>query len=71
MIDGAIVGLVQGFVPDDALMGLADPLIALGVGYFRRNSTLKTLGGYQLGLKLPAMVGSKQNGTFGVSSQVG
>lgn len=70
VIDGVVVGVAQGFVPDGALYGLADPLIMLGVGYFRHNPTLKTLGGYQLGLKLPALLGQRQGTQLGAPSQV-
>ena len=52
IIDGVIVGAIQGVIPDDALMGYGDTLVPIGVGWFRKNPTLQTIGGYQLGLKL-------------------
>lgn len=70
VIDGVMVGVAQGFIPDGALYGLADPLVMLGVGYFRRNAALKTLGGYQLGLKIPALLGQRQGNGLGAPSQV-
>lgn len=52
VLDGVIVGAVQGMVPDNALWGYGDSLVPIGVGWFRKNKTLQTIGGYQLGLKI-------------------
>ena len=54
-IDGLIVGVAQTALPD--VIPMQDPLIALGVGWFRKNPTLMTLGGIQLGAALGGMVG--------------
>jgi uncharacterized protein (DUF2062 family) len=68
-IDGIIVGIAQTALPD--VMPMQDPLIALGVGWFRRNPTLMTLGGVQLGAQLGSMVGGAiGTGKSGVVSQV-
>ena len=52
IVDGVLVGAVQGVIPDDFLMGYGDTMVPLAVGWFRKNSTLQTIGGYQLGLKI-------------------
>ena len=52
IVDGVLVGAVQGVIPNDFLMGYGDALVPIGVGWFRKNSTLQTIGGYQLGLKI-------------------
>ena len=52
VLDGVIVGAVQGMIPNDALFGYGDSLVPIGVGWFRKNKTLQTIGGYQLGLKV-------------------
>ncbi|MBE3113073.1 MAG: hypothetical protein IMZ49_00440 [Actinobacteria bacterium] len=70
-IDGIIVGVAQTALPD--VIPMQDPLIALGVGWFRHNPTLMTLGGVQLGAQLGAMVGGAiggGNGKIGGVSQV-
>jgi len=36
---------------------MQEPLVTLGVGWFRKNPTLATLGGVQLGAALGSMVG--------------
>lgn len=69
-LDGVIVGAIQGFVPDDALFGFADPLVMAGVGWWRKNQTLQTLAGYQAGLKISKMFGGNQTNIGGVNSQV-
>jgi len=58
MIDGMITGLVQSYVPNDALGGYADSLVPIAVGYFRRNKTLQTIGAYQLGVKIASNIGA-------------
>jgi hypothetical protein len=60
IIDGVIVGVAQTALP--TVIPMQDPLIALGVGWFRRNPTLTTLGGIQLGAQLGAMVGGGKIG---------
>jgi len=68
-IDGVIVGVLQTALPD--VIPMQDGLVALGVGFFRRNSTLMTLGGVQLGAQLGSMVGGVVGtGKAGVASQV-
>jgi hypothetical protein len=69
-IDGIIVGVAQTALPD--VIPMQDPLIALGVGWFRRNPTLMTLGGVQLGAQLGGMIGGAigTNGKVGGVSQV-
>jgi hypothetical protein len=70
-LDGIIVGVAQTALPD--VIPMQDPLIALGVGWFRHNPTLMTLGGVQLGAQLGAMVGGAiggGNGKIGGVSQV-
>jgi hypothetical protein len=67
-IDGAIVGIAQTALPD--VIPMQDPLIALGVGWFRRNPTLMTLGGVQLGAQLGGMIGGITGGKVGGVSQV-
>lgn len=52
VLDGVIVGAVQGMVPNNALWGYGDALVPIGVGWFRKNKVLQTIGGYQLGLKI-------------------
>ena len=68
-IDGLIVGIAQTALPD--VIPMQDPLIALGVGWFRHNPTLMTLGGIQLGASLGQMVGGGLGGLrIGGVSQV-
>lgn len=68
ILDGAIVGGIQGMIPDDALWGYGDALVPIGVGWFRKNDTLKTIGGYQLGLKIAESL-AKQGATPGFKGQ--
>jgi len=68
VIDGVLVGAIQGVIPNDFLMGYGDSLVPLGVGWFRKNPTLQTIGGYQLGLKLASSF-SSGGGTPGFTSQ--
>ena len=68
-IDGVLVGIAQTALPD--VIPMQDPLIALGVGWFRRNPTLMTLGGVQLGAQLGGMIGGITGGSkVGGASQV-
>lgn len=68
VLDGVIVGAIQGMVPQDALWGYGDSLVPIGVGWFRKNKTLQTIGGYQLGLKI-AQGFSGQGATPGFRGQ--
>lgn len=68
ILDGVIVGAVQGMVPANALWGYGDSLVPIGVGWFRKNKTLQTIGGYQLGLKV-AQGFSGQGATPGFRGQ--
>lgn len=68
VIDGVLVGAVQGVIPDDFLMGYGDALVPLGVGWFRKNQTLQTIGGYQLGLKIASSM-TKGGATPGFTGQ--
>ena len=52
VIDGVLVGAIQGMVPNNLAGGWVDAAVPLGVGWFRKNTTLQTIGGYQLGLKI-------------------
>lgn len=54
-IDGIIVGIAQAAIPD--MIPMQDPLIAVGVGWYRKNPTLVTWGGIQLGAYLGGMIG--------------
>ncbi len=69
-IDGVIVGALQTALPD--VIPMQDPLIALGVGWFRRNPTLITLGGVQAGAALGSMLGGSlgTNKVAGITAQV-
>jgi hypothetical protein len=68
VLDGAVVGAVQGMVPDNALWGYGDALVPIGVGWFRKNPVLQTIGGYQLGLKIASSM-SRQGGSPGFTGQ--
>jgi hypothetical protein len=52
IIDGVLTGAVQGMIPNNALWGYGDSLAPIAIGWFRKNSTLQTIGGYQLGMKI-------------------
>lgn len=62
-IDGAIVGVAQAALPD--VIPYQDPLICLGVGWFRKNPTLVTLGGIQLGAALGSGLAGGLGGILG------
>ena len=68
VIDGVIVGAIQNVIPNNALYGFGDVLVPLGVGWFRKNPVLQTIGGYQLGLKLAGLMTGVQGGS-GFTSQ--
>ena len=68
VIDGVIVGAVQNVIPNNALYGFGDVLVPLGVGWFRKNPVLQTIGGYQLGLKLAGLLTGVSGGS-GFTSQ--
>lgn len=69
VLDGAIVGVAQGYIPPTALFGFGDVLVPLGVGWFRKNPTLQVIGGYQLGIKLAAGIGGGGGGSIGFRGQ--
>lgn len=69
IIDGAMTGAIQGIIPDNALWGFGDSLAVLGVGWFRKNATLQTIGGYQLGLKLASQMAGGKGGAAGFVTQ--
>lgn len=58
IIDGLIVGVASSFLRGK--IPYADPLVTLGVGYFRKNATLKTLGAVELG---EALIGGALGGS--------
>lgn len=62
------MGIAQTVIPD--VIPLQDSLISLGVGWFRRNPTLTTLGGVQLGAQLGGMIGNVTGIKSGGVSQV-
>lgn len=68
VIDGVLVGAVQGMVPSNALWGYGDALVPIGVGWFRKNPTLQVIGGYQLGLKIASGF-AQGGGTVGFKGQ--
>lgn len=65
VIDGALVGVVNTALPK--FIPMQEPLVTLGVGWFRRNPTLTTLGGIQLGAQLGQMLSGGLGGIFGGS----
>lgn len=69
VLDGVIVGAVQGMVPAGALWGFGDALVPIGVGWFRKNNVLQTIGGYQLGLKIAQGMAGQGLGTAGFRGQ--
>lgn len=62
VVDGVLTGVAQSVIPDS--IPFADELAPIGVGWFRKNDTLMTLGGYSLGTKLASMI----TGGFGGNS---
>lgn len=55
-IDGVMAGAVGGLA-SRYLGAYGQPIGTLGVGWFRKNNTLMTLGGMQLGSMLLGMTG--------------
>jgi len=68
VLDGVMTGAVQGMIPNDALWGYGDSMAPIAVGWFRKNKTLQTIGGYQLGLKIAGGLAG-QGATPGFRSQ--
>lgn len=60
IIDGALAG-IAGQLAGNFMGGFGQPIAHLGIGYFRKNNTLKTLGGIELG----SMLGQRVGGMFG------
>lgn len=60
IIDGALAG-VAGNIASRYVGAWGAPIATLGIGYFRKNNTLKTIGGIEAG----AMLGSMVGGVFG------
>jgi len=72
IIDGALVGVI-GKLASNYMGVWGQPLATLGVGMFRNNTTLKTLGGVQLGTIAASYIpfiggngGTTTNGSSGV-----
>jgi len=63
IIDGVLVGAARGFLNGKIPFGSA--IATLGVGFFRNNATLKTLGGIELGQALLGGVLGGGNGGGG------
>jgi len=69
IIDGALAGL-GGQILGNYIGAYGAPIATLGVGFIRKNNTLKTLGGVELGASLAGMIpifgggGSGGNGFF-------
>ena len=68
IIDGALAG-IAGNLGSKYLGSWGAPLAYLGVGMFRKNSTISTLGGIQLGAQIGTMIpvlggGGNGNGGF-------
>jgi len=62
---GALTGIVQSFIPNDALGGVGDAAVPIAVGYFMKDKTLITIGGYQLGVKLASGFGAPKSSVGG------
>jgi hypothetical protein len=65
VIDGVLAGAVGGLATK-YIGGYGQPVATLGIGWFRHNSTLMTLGGMQIGNMLTGMFGggSSSGGSF-------
>ena len=63
IIDGLLAGAGAGLIKNFVNFPMADDLALLGVGYFRKNNTLKTLGAIGLAGDLLNFsgIGNKQN----------
>jgi len=67
MVDGLLAG-AGGNVLSGFIGNWGTPIATLGVGWFRKNTTLKTIGGMQLGYQLGSMIpviGNKSGGSNG------
>lgn len=69
VVDGVLTGAIQNVVPAGALGGFAHPLVPIAIGWFRKNKTLQTIGGYQLGLKLASGMGAGNGSGLGLIGQ--
>lgn len=65
VIDGVLAGAVGGLATK-FIGGYGQPVATLGIGWFRHNPTLMTLGGMQIGNMLTGMFGggSSSGGSF-------
>lgn len=63
VIDGLIAGAGANLIKKFVNVPFADDIAVLGVGYFRNNTTLKTLGG--MGLASDLLGGMNLGGTNG------
>lgn len=61
LIDGVLVGVVNGFMPE-GILRTAAPLM---VGYFRGNNTLQVIGALQLGQSFSGIFTNALGGIFG------
>ena len=64
IIDGVLAGAVGSYA-GNFLGGFGEPAAYIGIGWFRKNSTLSTLGGVQLGAMLGSMLGGGGSGNGG------
>lgn len=64
ILDGAIAGVAGGIL-SNWLGGYGRPAGHLAVGYFRKNNTLKTIGGVELGEALAGGIGGMFGGNGG------
>lgn len=58
MAPGFLSGVIQSFVPNDALGGFADPAVPAVVGYLMKDDTMMSLGAYQLGIRASQKFGA-------------
>lgn len=68
ILDGVLAG-VGGQLAGKYIGGWGAPIATLGIGMFRNNTTLKTLGGLQVGNMIAGMIpfiGTGGNGNGGV-----
>lgn len=64
VIDGLIAGAGATLIRKFVNIPFADDLAVLGVGYFRNNQTLKTIGGMGLSGDLLGGIGISNNGGY-------
>ena len=65
IIDGILAGVGASLVKKYTNLPFADDLVMLGVGYFRKNPTLKTIGAIGLGSDLIGVFpGGQMNGGY-------